>query len=162
MAKLFGKELRGVGVDRVGDLGHMALLHHQLDDVDAALRHAVREFLDRDGLGDGDFARELLLVLVVAMAGHALRAAAERGDRTLTHFIGGQRGDEREAAALLRRAGARPMPRRAGRRSSSSASGVNVRETGVAAVIVLALAASSSPPKRFLATSSALRLVSSS
>src|SRR3954453_1184035 len=43
------------------------------------------------------------------MAGHALRAAAERGDRTLAHFVGGQCGDERQAAALLGRAGARRL-----------------------------------------------------
>src|SRR6185437_14290422 len=33
----------------------------------------------------------------------ALGAAAERGDRTLAHFVGAQRGDQREAAAFFRR-----------------------------------------------------------
>ncbi len=44
------------------------------------------------------------------MALEALRAAAERGDRTLTDFVGGQRGHERQAAAALfrRRAASRP------------------------------------------------------
>jgi hypothetical protein len=41
------------------------------------------------------------------MAGHALRAAAERCDRTLADLVGGQRGDKREAATLFRNATAR-------------------------------------------------------
>ena len=57
VAEFLGDELGGVGVDHVGDLRHLALLHQQLDDVDGALRHAVGEFLDGDRLGDGDFAR---------------------------------------------------------------------------------------------------------
>ena len=35
VAEFLGDELGGVGVDHVGDLGHLALLHQQLDDVDA-------------------------------------------------------------------------------------------------------------------------------
>ena len=111
-------------------------------------------------------------VLAVAMAGHALRAAAERRDRALAHFVGAERGDEREAAALLRRAGARRLGRRGGTRRGAARAAA-----GRAAVVVLGFGrdrargrrarrswpcASSSPPKRFLATSSALRLVSSS
>ena len=53
----------GVGVDHVGDLGHLALLHQQLDDIHAAFRHAVGEFLDGDRLGQNDFARKLVLLL---------------------------------------------------------------------------------------------------
>ena len=49
------------------------------------------------------------LLLGVAMAGHALRAAAERRDRTLAHFVGGQCRDERQTAALLRGARARRL-----------------------------------------------------
>src|SRR6185503_19473905 len=103
----FGNELSGVGVDRVSHLRHMALLHQDLDDVDTALRHAVRELLDGDGLRDRDFALQLFLVLIVAMTGHALRAPAERCDRTFAHLVGGQRGHEGEAAALLRCTAAR-------------------------------------------------------
>ena len=35
VAHLLGDELRGIGVDHVGDLHHLALLHQQPDDVDA-------------------------------------------------------------------------------------------------------------------------------
>ena len=52
VAEFLGDQLGGVGVDHVGDLHHLALLHQQLDDVDGALGHAVGEFLDGDGLGD--------------------------------------------------------------------------------------------------------------
>ena len=52
VAEFLGEQLRGIGVDRVGDLRHVTLLHQDLDDVDAALRHAVREFLDGDRLRD--------------------------------------------------------------------------------------------------------------
>ena len=52
MAELLGDELGGIGVDHVGDLVHLAVSHQELDDVDAALGHAVGEFLDGDDLGD--------------------------------------------------------------------------------------------------------------
>ena len=79
MAELLGYELRGIGVDRVGDLHHLALTHQQFDDVDGAFRHAVGEFLDRDRLGQDHVAGDLFLRLV-RMALQALRAAAEGGD----------------------------------------------------------------------------------
>ena len=63
VAQFLGDELGGIGVDHVGDLGHLALAHHQLDDIDAAFRHAVREFLDGNRLGQNDFARKLVLLL---------------------------------------------------------------------------------------------------
>ncbi len=80
VAHFLGDELRGVGVDHVGDLQHLALLHQQADDVDRALRHAVGEFLDGDRLGQDHLARDLFLRLG-ALALQPLRAAAERGDR---------------------------------------------------------------------------------
>ena len=132
VAELLGEQLRGVGVDRVGDLRHLALLHQELDHVDAALRHAVGEFLDGDGLRNGDFAHELFLLLAVAMAGHALRAAAERRDRTLAHLVGAERGDEGQAAALLRRAGARRLGRRGGTRRGAAGAAA-----GRAAIVVV-------------------------
>src|SRR6185295_17831239 len=46
VAELLGEQLRGIGIDGVGDLRHVTLLHQDLDDVDRAFRHAVREFLD--------------------------------------------------------------------------------------------------------------------
>ena len=63
VAHFLGDELRRVGVDHIGDLVHVALLHQQADHVDAALRHAVGEFLNGDGLGQDDFARDFFLLL---------------------------------------------------------------------------------------------------
>ena len=103
VAQFLGDQLRGVGIDHVGDLVHRALLHQHADDVDRALRHAVGEFLDRDRFRDRHLADELFLRLVGGVALQALGAAAERGDRTFAHFVGVERGDQRQAAAFLRR-----------------------------------------------------------
>ena len=46
-----------------------------------------------------DLADELFLRLVRGMSLEALGAAAERGDRTLAHFVGVERGDDGQAAA---------------------------------------------------------------
>ena len=103
VAEFLGDQLRGIGIDHVGDLVHRALLHQQADHVDRAFGHAVGEFLDVDGFRDDDFADQLFLRLVRRMALQALGAAAERGDRALAHVIGVERGDQRQAAALLLR-----------------------------------------------------------
>ena len=100
VAKLFGDQLRGIGVDRIGDLHHVTLLHQDADHVDAAFGHAVGQFLDGDGLRDDDLARDLFLRLV-AVAGHALRAAAERSDRTFPNLVRGERGHDGKPAAAL-------------------------------------------------------------
>ncbi len=107
VAHFLGDELGGVGVERVIDGRHLALLHQQADDVDRALGHAVGEFLDGDRLGDGDLAHEFFLRLVGGVALEALGAAAERGDRAFAHLVGAQCGDQGETAALLFGAGAR-------------------------------------------------------
>ncbi len=112
VAEFLGDELGGVGVDRVGDLRHVALLHEDADDVDAALRHAVGEFLDGDGLWNDHFADNLFFRLGVAMAAHALDAAAERGDRAFANFVRRERRDDREAAAPLLGGDARRLGRR--------------------------------------------------
>ena len=52
VAEFLGDQLRGVGIDHVGDLVHRALLHQQPDHVNGAFRHAVGEFLDVDGFRD--------------------------------------------------------------------------------------------------------------
>ena len=103
MTQFLGDQLRGVGIDHVGDLVHRALLHQQPDHIDRALGHAVGEFLDIDGFRDHHFADELFLRLVRLMPLQALGAAAERCDRALAHIIGVERGDQRQASALLRR-----------------------------------------------------------
>ena len=82
MAHFLGDQLRGVGVEHVGQRHHLALPHQKLDDVDGALRHAAGEFLDGDRLGQHDLARDLFLLVLRAMAFQPLGAAAERGDRT--------------------------------------------------------------------------------
>ena len=102
VAHLLGDELGGVGVDHVGDLVHRALLHQQADDVDAALRHAVGEFLDGDRLGDDHLAHHALLGDVRgAVPGHALDAAAEGRDRACPLVVAAGRGRQRQAAARL-------------------------------------------------------------
>ncbi len=50
----------GFRVDDVGDLVHLPLFHEELDDVHAALGHARGKILDRDGVGDNDFAHNFL------------------------------------------------------------------------------------------------------
>ena len=64
VAEFFGDELGGIGVDRIGDLRHVTLLHQDADHVDGALGHAVGQFLDGDRLRDRHFAGDLFLRLV--------------------------------------------------------------------------------------------------
>ena len=101
MSHLFGDELGGIGVDHVGDLHHLALLHQQPDHVDGALGHAVGELLDGDGFGNRHFADELLLGLVGDLALESLHAPAERGVGTLALLVLLERGDQGEPAAAL-------------------------------------------------------------
>ena len=137
VTEFLGDELGGVGVDRVGDLRHMTLLHEDADHVDAALGHAVGQFLDGDRFWNDHFAGDLFLGLAIAVAADALNAAAERGDRTFAYLVGGKCSDDGEAAAALFAAAARrlwapapavpPRRRRGGAvrgASSSSASSV--------------------------------------
>ena len=63
MAEFGDHQLGGVGVDGLVDGRHHAHLHQRLDDVDAALGHAVGEFLDGDGLRHDDVAHDLRLLL---------------------------------------------------------------------------------------------------
>ena len=76
VAEFLGDQLCGIGVDRIGDLRHVTLLHQDADHVDGTFGHAVGQFLDRDRLRNRHFARDFFLRLV-AMAGHALHATAE-------------------------------------------------------------------------------------
>src|SRR5262245_54822550 len=83
VAELLGDELSGVGIDDVGDLVHLPLLHQELDDIDGALGHAVGELLDGDRLGDHHVAGDLLLGRLEAgsLLALALGTAAEGGER---------------------------------------------------------------------------------
>src|SRR5262249_52222331 len=85
--------------------------HQDADHVDGPLGHAVGQLLNGDRLGDRHLARDLFLRLV-AMAGHALNAPAERCDRALAHFVRGERRHHRETAAALLAAAARRLRRR--------------------------------------------------
>ncbi len=112
VAHFLGDELGRVGVERVGQGDHAALTHQQLDDVDGALGHAVGEFLDGDRLGQHDFARDLVLRLLRAVALEALGAAAERRDRTRALFLARGGAGDGETAAIALFAAARRARRR--------------------------------------------------
>ena len=102
VAEFLGDELGGVGVDRIGDLRHVPLLHQDADHVDRALGHAVGQLLDGDRLRDSHFTGDLFLRLVVAMAADALDAAAERSHRAFAHLVGSKgRHDSQPAAAFF-------------------------------------------------------------
>ena len=73
VAEFLDDEFGGVCIDHVGDLVHRALLHHQLDEIDRALGHAVRQFLNGDGFRNDDFAHNLVARLLHA---HGLEAFA--------------------------------------------------------------------------------------
>src|SRR5204862_53641 len=96
--------------DRLDRLFHDAVIggHHQNDDVGdigAAFRHAVRQLLDRDRLGDRDVAHDLDLLFLVHPLAFALAGAAHRGKAA--HALAGilvQGAGDRQlagAAALL-------------------------------------------------------------
>ena len=99
VAEFLGDELGGVGVDHIGDLVHFAVLHQELDDVDAPLGHAVGEFLDGDDFGNDDVALDFRLRL---RAGDllllALLAALQRGETALALLLV-ERIDDREPAS---------------------------------------------------------------
>ena len=123
MTEFFGDQLRHIGVDHVGDLGHVALLHQQLNHIDGAFRHAARQFLNRDGLGKHHLALQLLLRLVGAEPLHALRAAAEGCDGPGTVLLLGRgAGHGQATTVLLRTAARRPRHDEAGRGCHQGAS----------------------------------------
>ncbi len=171
VAEFLGDELGGVGVDRVGDLQHLALLHQQLDHVRAALGHAVGELLDGDGLRNGDLADELFLRLVGGddPCSRWMRRRNEATERSrsssavsaVTSVSRPRRFSTPARAGFGAGAGraAPPAPRRGRGASSSSASSAGARRAAIGPVS--RGLASSSSPKRFLAPPSALCLVSS-
>ena len=122
VAHLLGDDLGGVGVDDVGGLDHLALLHQQLDDVDGALGHAVGELLDGDRLGNGDFAHDLLARAGLVRAGaFALAAAADRGERAGALGVVERVGKRQLAAAAVVDALDRLRLGRTGRRLDATA-----------------------------------------
>ena len=124
VTELLGDDLGGVGVDRIGDLRHVTLLHEDADHVDRALGHAIGQLLDGDCFRNRHFADDLFLRLAVAVAGHALDAPAEGGNRAFAHLVGGKSGHDGEPTATFlgdaRRLGRR---RRTRRHAAASATG---------------------------------------
>ena len=112
MPHFLGDELRGVGVEHVGQGHHAALAHQELDHVDRALGHAAREFLDGDRLRQHDLARDLLFLILRAVALQPLGAAAERGDRARALLLARGRAGDGQAAAVALLAAARRARRR--------------------------------------------------
>ena len=56
MTKLFRHKLCGIGIDHIGDLDHLALLHQEADHVDGPFSHTISQFLNGDCFGNNDFA----------------------------------------------------------------------------------------------------------
>ena len=112
MAHFLGNELRGVGVEHVGQRHHAALAHQKLDHIDRAFGHAARELLDRDGFREHDFSRNFFFLVQRAVALQPLRASTERGDRTHAFFLARSRaGDRQPATVALLAAAWRPRRR---------------------------------------------------
>ena len=76
VAEFGGDQLGSIGIDHVAGLHDLALLHEEFDDIDRALRHALRQLLNRDRLGKGHIARNLLARLLVHRPLEFLLAAA--------------------------------------------------------------------------------------
>ena len=104
MAELGHDQLGRIGIDHVGDLVHRALLHQELDEVDGALRHAVRKLLDRDGFRNDDFTHDFVPGLLNAHGLQllALALALERSKRPFALLlVEGVIDGELTALALL-------------------------------------------------------------
>ncbi len=83
VAEFLNDQLGRVGVDALGDGGHDAKFHQRFDDIGAAFRHTVGQFLHRDGFRHDDFAHHFFGL--GALRHHALfffAGALERRDRT--------------------------------------------------------------------------------
>ena len=99
MAELLGDELSGIGIDHIGDLVHLAVFHQVLDDVDAALGHAVGELLDGDDFRDHHVALNLLLRLRTdGLLLLPLAMALQRGKAPLALLFVERVGDGQAAA----------------------------------------------------------------
>ncbi len=104
MPEFLGDELGGVGVDHIGDLAHLTVPHQELDDVDAALGHAVGELLNGNDLGHHDVALDFLLCQRSRdLLFLALLAALQRGKAALALLLveGVGNGEAPAHAALL-------------------------------------------------------------
>ena len=101
VAQFLGDQLGSVGVDGVGDLEHLPLLHQDRDDRARRLGHAVGQLLDRDRLRNRDLADELLLAVAGDFLLAPLDAASEGGVGALALFVGRKRCHHGETPAPL-------------------------------------------------------------
>ena len=60
MTKLGDDDFGGLGIDGLIHRRHHTHFHERTDDIDGALSHAVRQFLDSNVVGNGDFAEDFL------------------------------------------------------------------------------------------------------
>ena len=99
VAELGGDQFCGVGVDDVARLEDLAFLHEVLHDIDGAFRHAARQFLDRDRLGQDHLAHDLLAWLRMHCALELLLATAHRRQGARTRLLAGGGVAQRKLAA---------------------------------------------------------------
>ncbi|MND84428.1 hypothetical protein D3C80_763190 [compost metagenome] len=76
MAEFDRDQFRQIGVDHVARLHHLAFLHQELDDVDGAFGHALRQFLNGNGLRQDHFAHDLFTGFLHLAAAEFFLAAA--------------------------------------------------------------------------------------
>jgi hypothetical protein len=92
-----------IGVDHIGDLDHLALLHQEADNIYRALGHTVGEFLNGNGLWNNDFAGDLFFGFGLLIAFEALNAALKGCQRTdaLFVFASGNAGNRQAATTAI-------------------------------------------------------------
>ena len=115
MAQFLSDELRGIGIENIGNLDHLALGHQQPDDVDRPFSHAVGQILHGNGFRNGHFADDLLARRIEAalLALFLFAPAAHRCQRALALVLL-QIGNGQAATAAIfcppwRRLGFRPF-----------------------------------------------------
>src|SRR5438105_4145851 len=110
--ELADDELGSVGVDDLVDCRHDTHAHQRLDDIGAALGHAVGQFLDRDRLRDRNVAHDLERLLLMHAHPLALAGAAHRGEAA--HALAGVLVESAGDGQLGGGAGVLVTPRRGG------------------------------------------------
>jgi hypothetical protein len=117
MAEFAGNEFGKVGVDDVARLHHLAFLHQVLDDVDGAFGHALRQFLNGDGLRQDHFAQTFSRVSCIWLRRNfscRRRMASHRATAGIAVVVdAGSRSSAcrlRRSSSVFGRAGALPVP----------------------------------------------------
>ena len=129
VAELRHQQFGGIGVDGLVDRRHHAHAHQRLDDVAAALGHAVGEFLHRDVLGHHHVAHhfERLGRLQQRALFFALARAAHRGEAARALVVVGERAGDGDLAGV-----APAMLQRVAARRRGGALDVGARDRGAA------------------------------